>query len=69
MEEIKNYIFTEQEFKQVEKLVDEIYNLGIVLNSFCKTNADIEEIQNLSPILKYLHKNTDILNCIFINKT
>ncbi len=67
MNELKNYSFTEHEFRQMGKLADDIYNAGIVLECFCEANIEIEEVQNLFPILKYLHKNADILNCIFIN--
>ncbi len=67
MEELKNYSFTEQEFRKMEKLADDIYNAGIVLESFCEANIEIEEVQNIFPILKYLHNNADILNSIFIN--
>ena len=67
MEEVEIYNFTEQEFRQIKKLADDIYNTSIVLESFCKENIYTYEIQNIFPVLKYLHKNADILNCIFIN--
>lgn len=67
MDEEKSYSFTEYEFKQMASLADSIYNIGIVLKAFCSVNTDIEEIQNLSPVLIDMQKSADLLNSIFIN--
>lgn len=67
MEEIKDYSFTKKEFRQMEKLVDYIYNIAVVLDYFCSAQREIEELYNLTPIIKDLRRLSDTLNCIFIN--
>lgn len=67
MEEINNYCFNNKEFRQLEKLADEIYNTCVVLEYFCVNQREIEELYNISPIVKTLRQNADILNSIFIN--
>ncbi len=67
MEEIKDYSFTKKEFRQMEKLADYIYNIAVVLDYFCSTQREIEELYNLTPIIKNLRRQADVMNCIFIN--
>ena len=67
MEEIKDYSFNKKEFLQMEKLADYIYNIAVVLDYFCSTQREIEELYNLTTIIKYLRIQSDKLNCIFIN--
>jgi hypothetical protein len=67
MQEVKNYIFEEKEFRQIEKLADDIYNTTIVLHGFCENNYYSEDLQNILPIIKFLNQNSDTLNCIFVN--
>lgn len=67
MGEIKNYCFNNKEFKKIEKLADSIYNISVVLDYFCSTQREIEELYNLTPIVKNLREKSDILNSIFIN--
>ena len=52
MEEIKDYSFTKKEFRQMEKLADYVYNIAVVLDYFCSTQREIEELYNLTPIIK-----------------
>lgn len=67
MDEIKNYRFSKKEFKQMEKLADYIYNISVVLDYFCTTQREIEELYNITPIIKDLRQHADNMNCIFIN--
>ena|SRR5574344_1446407 len=67
MEEVKSYCFEEKEFNKIEKLADSIYNISVVLDYFCSTQREIEELYNLTPIVKKLREKSDILNTIFIN--
>ena len=62
-----DYSFTKKEFRQMEKLADYIYNIAVVLDYFCSTQREIEELYNLTPIIKDLRRLSDTLNCIFIN--
>lgn len=67
MDETKNYRFSKKEFKQMEKLADYIYNISVVLDYFCTTQREIEELYNITPIIKDLRQKADNMNCIFIN--
>ncbi|MCI1272846.1 MAG: hypothetical protein LKG27_00220 [Clostridiaceae bacterium] len=67
MEEIKTYNLTEKEFKNLEKLVEKIYNTLIVLNYFCINQQELEAFYTISPIIENLKQNADILNLFFIN--
>jgi hypothetical protein len=53
--------------KEIHKLVQEIYNITVVLNYFCKNQKHIEELYNISPIIGYLLMKSDMVNTIFIN--
>jgi hypothetical protein len=44
MEKVQSYTFTEQEFKQIEKLTDEIYNTIVVLKGYCENNPYTEDL-------------------------
>ena len=53
---------TPKEFKQLSKWAEEVYNIVVVVDYFCETQPDKEECYNLSPIVKYLHREADLLN-------
>ncbi len=40
------------EFNKIEKLADSIYNISVVLDYFCSNQREIEELYNLTPIIK-----------------
>ncbi|MDD3594589.1 MAG: hypothetical protein PHX18_08185 [Candidatus Gastranaerophilales bacterium] len=61
------YNFTQDEFKQLHKLVDDIYNTSIVIDYFCSGHREIEELDNITPVVQFLRKNADILNNMFID--
>ena len=65
MEEI-GYNITQEEFKTIFNLVENIYNTTVVVDYFCKNQQEIEELYNLSPIIKNLRKDADLLNAFFI---
>lgn len=67
MDKPENYNFTKKEFKQMENLADYIYNIAVVLDYFCSTQREIEELYNITPIIKDLRRQADSMNCIFIN--
>ncbi len=58
---------TPKEFKQLSKLAEEVYNIAVVVDYFCETQPDKEECYNLTPIVKYLHREADLLNAFFID--
>lgn len=67
MEEIRGYNITQKEFKKLERLSENIYNTSVVIDYFCTNQPEIEELYNLSPIIKNLHNDADFLNAFFIN--
>lgn len=42
-------------------LSEKIYNTCIVLDTFCKSNIQYEEIQNISPIVELIKEASDKL--------
>ncbi len=67
MEEISGYNITQNEFKQLNQRVENIYNMSVVVGYFCQNQPEIEELYNLTPIIKNLRKDADFLNAFFIN--
>ena len=61
------YNITNKEFKQLSKWAEEVYNLSVVVDYFCETQPDKEECYNLAPVVKYLHREADLLNAFFID--
>ncbi len=54
-------------FTKIKKLIVEIYNISVVADYFCSSQNDIEELDNISPVIKILRKKADGLNSIFID--
>ena len=67
MEEVGLNITT-KEFRQLSKLAEEVYNIAVVVDYFCETQPDKEECYNLTPVVKYLHREADLLNAFFIDQ-
>lgn len=67
MSEIEFYKIKQEDFEKLEKLVEEIYNTIVVVDYFCKNQDEIEELRNITPILKNLRREADILYAFFIN--
>lgn len=60
------YNIAQKEFKAIFNLVENIYNTTVVVDYFCKNQQEIEELYNLTPIIRNLRKNADLLNAFFI---
>ena len=65
MEEVR-YNITQEEFKEICSTVSDIYNTVVVVDYFCRNQQEIEELYNLTPIIKNLRKDADLLNAFFI---
>lgn len=65
MEEI-GYNITQKEFKTIFNLIENIYNTIVVVDYFCQNQQEIEELYNLTPIIRNLRKDADLLNAFFI---
>ena len=57
---------TKDEFNRFSELAENIYNTLVVIDYFVTNQNEIEELCNLTPIIKNLHKEVDILNAFFI---
>ena len=57
---------TPKEFKQLSKWSENIYNTAVVVDYFCETQPDKEECYNLAPVIKYLHREADLLNAFLL---
>lgn len=60
MEEI-SYNITNKEFKYINKLTENIYNIAIIVDYFVSNQPEIEECSNLAPVIKCLRQNADLL--------
>lgn len=67
MDDIGFYQVKQEDFEKLEKLTENIYNMLVVIDYFCKNQDEIEELRNITPILKNLRQEADILYAFFIN--
>ena len=67
MEEVGGYSISQKEFRQLQNWADNIYNALVVVDYFCQNQPEIEELNNLSPIVSNLRKDADFLNAFFID--
>ena len=58
---------TPKEFKQLSNLAENIYNTAVVIDYFCSSQKEYEELYNLTPIVKNLRRDADQVNAFFIN--
>ena len=67
MSKNKKHRIKQKDFRKLEKLAERIYNTVVVIDYFCRTQQEIEELYNLTPIVENLRRDTDIVNACFIN--
>ena len=67
MSKNKKYKIKQKDFRKLEKLAERIYNTATVIDYFCRTQQEIEELYNLTPIIENLRQDTDTVNAYFIN--
>lgn len=67
MKEISCYNISTNEFEQLQTLAKNIYNITIIVDYFCSNQQEIEELYNLTPVIKNLRQESDKLNAFFIN--
>ena len=61
------YNITNKEFKQISKWAENIYNITVIVDYFVSNQPEIEECYNLTPVIKNLKHNADLLNAFFID--
>ena len=62
MKEISCYNISTNEFEQLQTLAKNIYNITIIVDYFCSNQQEIEELYNLTPVIKNLRQESDKLN-------
>lgn len=67
MDKIGFYQIKQKDFEELEKLAENIYNMLVVIDYFCKNQDEIEELRNITPIIKNLRREADMLCVFFIN--
>ncbi len=67
MEKVIVYQIKQVDFEKLEKLAERIYNTVTVIDYFCRTQQEIEELYNLTPIVENLRRDSDTVNAYFIN--
>jgi len=60
-------VIKKEDFKKLEKYAENIYNTAVVINYFCSSQKECEELYNLAPIVKNLRRDADQVNAFFIN--
>ncbi len=63
----ENFVLNKKEFEFLKTLSEDIYNTIVVVDYFVLNQSNIEELWNLSPIIKRLRKDSDKLSTFFIN--
>lgn len=61
------YNITNKEFKQLSKWSENIHNIAVIVDYFVSNQPEIEECYNLTPVVKNLRENADLLNAFFID--
>lgn len=58
---------TSKKFKQLSKWSENIYNTAVIIDYFVANQPEIEECYNLTPVIKHLRNDADVLNAFFID--
>lgn len=58
MSKSKKYKIKQKDFRKLEKLAERIYNTVTVIDYFCRTQQEIEELYNLAPIVESLRQDS-----------
>lgn len=67
MDKIGFYQIKQEDFEKLAKLTENIYNMLVVIDYFCKNQEEIEELRNITPVIKEIRHKADILYAFFIN--
>ena len=61
------YNISKKEFEKLRKWSENIYNTAVVIDYFVANQPEIEECYNLTPVVRHLRNNADVLNAFFID--
>ncbi len=60
------YNITNKEFKKISKLAEDVYNIAVIVDYLVSNHPEIEECYNLTPVIKNLRQNADLLNAFLL---
>ena len=63
----ESFVLNKKEFEFLKTLSEDIYNTIVVADYFVSKQPEIEELWNLSPIIKSLRKDLDKLSTFLVN--
>ena len=63
----ERFVIKRKDFKKLERYAENIYNTAVVIDYFCSSQKEYEELYNLSPVVKNLRRDADQVNAFFIN--
>lgn len=63
----EGFVIKRKDFKKLERYAENIYNTSVVIDYFCSSQKEYEELYNLAPVVKNLRRDADQVNAFFIN--
>ena len=67
MDNLSSLTISQEDFNKISNLSKNIYNIAVVIDYFCKTQPESEELYNLTPVVTHLKHKSDLLHAFFIN--
>lgn len=63
----ERFVIKRKDFKKLERYAENIYNTAVVIDYFCSSQKEYEELCNLAPIAKNLRRDADHVHTFFTN--
>ena len=63
----RKFCYKKKRVRKLERYAENIYNTAVVIDYFCSSQKEYEELYNLAPIVKNLRRDADQVNAFFIN--
>lgn len=57
------------DIKKLYKLIEDVYNSSVVAEVFCENFQEVEEIGNITPLVKMLHQKIDLAYAMILDTT
>ena len=67
MDNLSSLTISQEDFNKISNLSKNNYNIAVVIDYFCKTQPEIEELYNLTSVAGHLRFKPDFLHAFFIN--
>ena len=55
----ERFVIKRKDFKKLERYAENIYNTAVVIDYFCSSQKEYEELYNLAPIVKNLCRDAE----------